>query len=120
MSTAIPGSRRDRKVRSVQKTDALDQKLVIESLMRDRKGRRWVWLRLKECRVFADDGQLDPQYLAWEKGRRTSGLELLRQVSAHCPREYILMTEENTRIILEVQEADEQPPEAEQGTADNG
>jgi hypothetical protein len=80
--------------------DRANEALVIKSLMGTPTGRRWMWQVLSTAQAFADDGNLDPQHLAWKEGRRTVGLHLLGQVQTHCPAAYVQMTEEATGVQL--------------------
>ena len=80
--------------------DAASERIVIQSLMSTVAGRRWMWLRLEQGQVFADGGSLDLGSLAWERGRRTMGLELFRQTTRHTPDLYVRMTNENSSAQL--------------------
>lgn len=85
-----------RKARQQQEKDMLTDKEVITSLMSLPSGRRWIWLKLGEARMFVEDEVLDPQVLAYRQGQRNLGLRLLKSVQGHCPEMYVRMTQENT------------------------
>lgn len=87
-----------RRARQQQEKDALTNKEVITSLMSVPSGRRWVWLRLAEARMFAEDESLDPQLLAYRQGQRNLGLRLLKAAQGHCPEMYVRMTQENSGV----------------------
>lgn len=87
-----------RKIRQQAERDALTDKEVITSLMSLPSGRRWIWLKLAETRLFAEDESLDPQLLSYRQGQRNIGLRLLKSVQGHCPDMYIRMTQENTGV----------------------
>lgn len=82
------------------KKDRAVNKTVIGALMSTIDGRRWIWLRLEEARIFVADEDLDPARMAFGKGTRNAGLRLLADVTTFCPREYVRMTEENTGVNL--------------------
>lgn len=102
MSQSSPTPKQLKAQRARAASDASDQALVIRNLMSTPAGRRWMWLTLEACAVFSDSGNLDPQHLAWEVGKRTTGLALLAQVNRHAPADYIRMTEESTGIQLQL------------------
>jgi len=87
---------RDERDRRDRETD----KDVIESLMSHPSGRRWVWLQLEHAQMFLGDENVDPYRMAFDKGRRNTGLKLLKSVQGYAPREYVTMVEENTRVRL--------------------
>lgn len=73
---------------------------IIQQLMSEPLGRRWVWLQLEFAQIFIGDEELDPARMAFDKGRRNTGLKLLRAVSRHAPQLYVTMTEENSGVKL--------------------
>lgn len=91
-----------------QRRDRLTDEIITKQLMSTPEGRRWVWLRLSEGQIFVGNENLDPQYMAWEKGNRNSALRLLADVTTFTPHDYIVMTEEARKIKL-VEQPDEQP-----------
>jgi hypothetical protein len=104
MADSATNERQIKKRASQQKRDRITDELITKQLMSTIDGRRWVWLRLSEGNVFYGNENLDPQYMAWEKGVRNSALRLLRDVSSFTPQEYITMTEEARSIKLKEDE----------------
>lgn len=100
MAESSTNERQIKKKRAQQKRDRMTDQIVTMSLMSTVDGRRWVWLRLSEAGVFTGNDNLDPQYMAWEKGVRNGGLRLLSDVTKFTPQFYITMTEEARSIKL--------------------
>lgn len=91
-----------------QKRDRLTDQIITVQLMSTVDGRRWVWNRLAEAAIFSGDENLDPYYMAFQKGARNAGLRLLNDVSRFTPNEYITMTQEATSVkLVEEPEEDE-------------
>lgn len=80
--------------------DSEGEKFTIQNLMRHPMSRRWLWLLLGDAQVFAGNMNLDPAYMAFEKGQRNFGLRLLTSILRHSPEEYIRMTNENSSANL--------------------
>ncbi len=76
------------------KNDALVEQTIIELIMRNPQGRRWMWNQLSFCRVFQGDSGVDFGTMAFEKGLRNYGLKLLNAVSGHTPALYVTMMQE--------------------------
>jgi hypothetical protein len=104
MADSATNERQIKKRRAQQKRDRLTDEIITKQLMSTVDGRRWVWMRLSEGNVFQGTDNLDPYYMAWEKGSRNSALRLLRDVSSFTPQEYITMTEEARSIKLKEDE----------------
>lgn len=105
----MSSSTNERQVRARQeqmKRDRLTDEMVIKHLMGYPDGRRWVWLRLGEAQIFAGDEALEPYRMAFDKGRRNSGLRLLADVNKFCPEEYILMQNEAQTIEANITKKD--------------
>lgn len=100
MAESASNERGVRRKREQARRDRLTDELITAQLMSTPDGRRWVWLRLSEANIFDGNDNLDPQYMAWEKGNRNSGLRLLRDVTTFTPQAYITMTEEARRVKL--------------------
>jgi hypothetical protein len=102
MSEDLPQNEKlNRKKREQQKRDAITERLIIQSLMAHRDGRRWVWLRLEEAKVFSQTlvlGQADAT--AFQEGKRSWGLQLIANVTRYAPEAYIQMTRENAAVEL--------------------
>lgn len=82
------------------KRDAILEETVIRSLMSHPDGRRWVWLQLEWAQMFVGDENVEPYTMAFQKGRRNTGLKLLKAVQAYTPNDYITMTTEATKVEL--------------------
>lgn len=101
----------ERAQRAAKKQAARDEdinKTVISTLMSTVQGRRWIWLELCFAQVFIACESLEPARLAFNEGRRNTGLRLLASVTRHAPAMYVRMTEENTNIKLVDEEQQEQ------------
>ncbi len=90
--------------------DRITDETVMKSLMSHPNGRRWVWLRLSEARIFTEDEDLDPQRMAYAKGRRNAGLRLLSDVTKYSPSEYVTMTEEASSVTLRAAPSEVEDP----------
>lgn len=87
---------RNKQISKDRETD----KTVIQALMKTVDGRRWVWLRLSNGRMFVEDEGLDPYRMAYDKGLRNEALRLLKSVTSFTPDLYITMTRENTGVEI--------------------
>lgn len=101
MANSSTNERGLKKKREQQRRDRITDEIITKTLMSTPDGRRWVWLRLEEGQIFAGNENLDPQYMAWEKGNRNPALRLLRDVTTFTPQQYITMTEEARSIKLQ-------------------
>lgn len=90
--------------RQRQKSDEEVAKLVLRTLMGNVDGRRYVWLRLAECHVFASTFTGDPLSSAFREGERNIGLMLYSSIARDCPNECICMTIENSAVELKTTE----------------
>jgi len=113
--TSATNERAIRNARQQAKRDQETNKTIISTLMSTVQGRRWIWLELSFAQVFTASETLDPARLAYNEGRRNTGLRLLASVTQHAPAMYVRMTEENTKVNLT--EDEENQPEQDQ---DNG
>lgn len=84
------------RLRDQQKRDALTRRLVIQTLMAEPNGRRYVWLQLSEANVFSQSETLDHAALAFYEGKRSVGLRLFNEVTSWSPQDYMKMTIENS------------------------
>lgn len=64
-------------------------------LMNDARGRRIVWRQLSAAGVFNSSFNPEAMQMAFNEGRRNSGLELLAQVHSLCPDLYTTMMKES-------------------------
>jgi len=69
-------------------------KADLQAIMATPGGRRERWALLSSCGVFGDTGSIDPMTVGRFLGRRSLGLELLSEVMAICPNEYLVMQSE--------------------------
>lgn len=91
--------------------DRLTDEIITKMLMSTQDGRRWVWLRLSEASVFTEDTEFDVGWMAFRKGVRMAALRLLSDVSTFTPTEYILMTQEASRVQLIKEDTDGDRPD---------
>lgn len=106
--TSATSEKAIRNARQQAKRDTETNKTIISTLMSTVQGRRWIWLELSFAQVFTASETLDPARLAYNEGRRNTGLRLLASVTQHAPAMYVRMTEENTKVNLTEDEETEQ------------
>lgn len=106
--TSAASEANQRKLRAQAQKDAATDKEVITSLMSLPSGRRWMWLKLSESRMFVEDESLDPHLLAYRQGQRNLGLRLLKSVQGYCPEMYVRMVQENTGVTWSAPEEQEE------------
>lgn len=94
--------------------DALIDKTVVVALMQTPDGRRWIWNKLGEARIFHEDETLDHAILAYRQGQRNLGLRLLMSVTANAPDMYVRMTQENTGVTFSNPSEDSSEEETEE------
>jgi hypothetical protein len=104
----------------LSKADFEIDKTIICTLMRTGDGRRHIYRRLFFSGIWHEDGNLDPQRMAWKAGLRNEGLRLLALIHEHCPEEYAKMWHESNRLKADEAAADkaEQEETAEAVTED--
>ncbi len=102
-STTNPRQIKEREER--HKNNRRIDKEVTVALMSHPDSRNWVWRRLGDGYIFIADENLDPQRMAYEKGRRNEALRLLKDVQGFTPNEYVRMVNENTGAEMEVEDA---------------
>jgi hypothetical protein len=90
-------SRRNKRAAEDRETDAE----VTRALMSTVKGRRWLWLLMERAQCFAVNMNLDPAYMAWEKGTKNEAMRILQSILRYSPDDYIRMTNENTSTQLQ-------------------
>lgn len=78
-----------------EKRSKVSEDLVIESIMRTEHGRKWMWRQLQSRGVFENMFDRDPIKMAYNAGRRDSGVSLNREVKEAAPGYYVKMIEEN-------------------------
>ena len=104
-------STNERQIRNAQrraKKDVEIEKTVISTLMRTVDGRRWLYNQLAFAQVFAGTEALGHAEMAFEKGRRNTGLKLLDSILRHAPTEFTRMLEESSgKSLTPEEESDE-------------
>lgn len=90
--------RQNKARRDQAERDRVTDRIVITQLMGYADGRRWLWNIMSAAQIFSEDQVLDPQYMAFEKGRRTAGLRILKDAQSFTPNEFVLMTNESVLI----------------------
>ena len=78
--------------------DSVNNEYVIRLLMREPEGRRWLWNKISDCRVFSTTQQFGENAAiatAFLEGKRSVGLALLADINRLCPNEYGLAVKEN-------------------------
>jgi hypothetical protein len=63
-------------------------------LLKDRRGRRFVWRQLVDAGVFVTSFNTNSMQMAFNEGKRNQGLKLLAQVQTVCPEFYTDMVKE--------------------------
>lgn len=68
---------------------------VVAGLMDLKEGRAWIYTKLTSCHIFQSPFfQGDPHNTSFRCGEHNIGLQLLADVQAAAPQQYILMIEE--------------------------
>ena len=98
--TSATNERQIREARERAKRDDLVEKTIIELIMRNPEGRRWMWNQLAFCQMWYVDRDTDHGAMAFEKGLRNYGLKLMSAVIRTTPREYLTMMEEQSSFFL--------------------
>jgi hypothetical protein len=93
--------------------DRENDKTIIKTLMSHPDGRRWIWNKLNAALVFHEGESLEPTVMAYQKGVRNGGLQLLASCNRYAPDMYIQMLRENSPVELQP-EADPDALEAEE------
>jgi hypothetical protein len=108
---SVTNERQLKKKADQSRRDKITNELVLKQLMSTKDGRRYVWLWLEFCQLTNVTPNLDPTYMAWEKGHRNVGMRLMYDVTTLTPQEYILMTEEARSIKLTQETPDVRSPD---------
>jgi hypothetical protein len=117
----MPPNAADRKsIRRLEKAAKLadeQRRQVISNLMSTFIGREWMWNILSSCGVFSTTFIMGaPDASAFNEGRRSVGLQLITDIMASCPDQYIqAQRESNERSSL-----DERRSSAESDGGDSG
>lgn len=79
-----------RKAQLAAQTEADD----LHWLMRDKRGRRFVWCLLRDSGVYRLTFNTEPLSMAFAEGRRSRGLDLMAAINQHCPELFSEMQKE--------------------------
>lgn len=102
----------DRKsVRKAEKAANLAARLsadFVVAAMSTQPGRAWFWAKLGRCKVFHSSFTGEALSSAFAEGERAVGLEILAEIMANCPEQYVLMAQEATQreIIANAERTD--------------
>ena len=89
------GNRQDvRRLEKQAKIDEAARQQVVIDLMSSSPGRQWMHDRLSGCHLFSTSFSLTALETAFKEGERNQGLQLLTDVMAACPDQYVLMMRE--------------------------
>lgn len=86
--------------RATSRRKVLEDVLTVRDIMSTPRGRRWIWDLLSAARLFHEDMNTEPGWMAFCKGERNFGLRIYSTVSINCPNEYVQMVRENTKADL--------------------
>lgn len=78
-----------------QDDNEVREQLVIQNLMRDEDGRKWIMKHLKKGKLFDSTFDSDPTKHAHTAGMREMAVTLNREVSTADPNNYIKMIKES-------------------------
>lgn len=83
---------------------ARNRRIVLERLLGDALGRKFLWDVIADAGVFAQTVDVGPSghaVMCFAEGRKSFGLGLLTEVTTQWPQAYMLMTRENASVKLE-------------------
>lgn len=76
---------------------AADQlKNDVRAVMNTHEGRRFAWHLLEQAGIYRSSYSHEPQAMAFNEGRRSSGLQLMGILTTHCPEQYAKMAAEQS------------------------
>ena len=84
----------DRQHRREQRSHRHDELALLEKLMSEPAGRRWVYNFLASCRIYATSFATNALAMAFNEGDRNAGLRLLVDITEASPDLYLLMLKE--------------------------
>ncbi len=73
---------------------ARERKALLESIMQFQQGRRWIKELLVACHCFQTSFSKNALEMAFAEGQRNIGLQLLADITASCPEQYVTMLQE--------------------------
>ncbi len=73
---------------------AREKKALLESIMQFQQGRRWIKELLVACHCFQTSFSKNALEMAFAEGQRNIGLQLLADITASCPEQYVVMLQE--------------------------
>jgi len=71
------------------------EELVVQNMMKDEYGRRYIWKHLQNMGVFENMFDSDPIQHAYNAGVRSAGLQLDQDLRDYAPGAYVKMIQEN-------------------------
>lgn len=72
-----------------------NDELVVQNIMKDEKGRDYMWKKLQDCGVFENIFDNDSIQHAYNAGKRKSGLLLQQDLMDYTPEYYAKMIQEH-------------------------
>jgi len=82
--------------RKAEKLAADQLKNDVRAVMATPEGRRFAWHLLEQAGIYRSSYSHEPQAMAFNEGRRSSGLQLMGILTACCPDQYAKMAAEQT------------------------
>lgn len=99
--------RRNAKLRDSKKLDEGIRREVIGALMSTRRGRRYIWLQLEACHIFASTFSTSHNaslIMSFKEGERNIGLQLYSDVVRFAPDKFVEMASESSGQEEEVED----------------
>ncbi len=73
---------------------AREKKALLETIMNYPAGRRWIKELLESCHCWHTSFSKNALEMAFQEGQRNIGLQLLADLTASCPEQYVTMLQE--------------------------
>ena len=83
-----------RKAEKAARIAERERRDVIAALMQHVAGRKYIYEKLEGASIFKTTFSTNALQMAFNEGNRNAGLQLLVDLMAHCPDQYILMMRE--------------------------
>jgi hypothetical protein len=107
---ANAGSRKDvEKAERQAKQDETTRKVVIQSLMSTKDGRRYLWLELADGGIFSQSFTTAPGafgIMCFSEGRRSSALRLFSDIQRWAPQQFVKAMIENASVEIKEEKDD--------------
>ncbi len=87
-----------------------NRRIVLERLLSDSLGRKFLWDLIAGCNVFrqtVDTGPNGHAVMCFKEGQKSFGLELFNQIVTKWPQAYGLMTRENSGVDIDEEKQDD-------------